>query len=491
MAKREEAEHVVIFPFMAQGHILPFLSLALHIEERFGFTVTFVNTPLNIKTLRPSLPPHSTINLVSLPFSSSDHGLPPDSENTHLLPYPLMSRLFHASLSLKPSFHNLLSHLIHLHGYPPICIISDMFFGWTVDVAADLGIPHAIFNAGGAYGMAVYFSLWLNLPHLQSDSNEFSLPDFPEVSNIHLTQLSQFLMGADGTDDWSIFLQEQLSLSLKSDALLFNSVEALDQTGSNYFRRKFGGRVRTIGPIRTKLRQEKGGNQDFCLEWLNTHEPSSVIYVSFGSQNTISASQMMQLAMGLENSGKNFIWVVRPPIGFDMNLEFKAKDWLPEGFEDRMKETNRGLLVRKWAPQMEILSHRSTCAFLSHCGWNSVMESLSHGVPIIGWPLAAEQFYNSKLLEEEVGVCVEVARGTRCEISHEHVREVIELVMFDGENKRGKEMRRRACEAKEILKDAIRDEEGYKGSSVRAMDEFFDMVLSMKTKTKFVGNGEV
>ncbi|KAJ4963778.1 hypothetical protein NE237_023717 [Protea cynaroides] len=487
MAKRREAENVVIFPFMAQGHILPFLSLALHIEERFGFTVTFVNTPLNIKTLKPSLPPHSTINLVSLPFSSSDHGLPPNTENTHLVSHPLIFRFFHATLSLKPSFHNLLSHLTQLHGYPPICIISDMFFGWTVDVAADLGIPHAIFNAGGAYGMAVYFSLWLNLPHLRSNSTEFSLPDFPEVSNIHLTQISPFLLGADGTDDWSIFLQEQLSLSFKSDALLFNSVEALDQTGSKYFRRKLGGRVWTIGPIRTKLKQEKGRNQDFCVEWLNNHEPCSVLYISFGSQSTISASQMMQLAMALEASGKNFIWVVRPPIGYDMNSEFKAEEWLPEGFEDRMRKINRGLLVRKWAPQMEILSHRSTCAFLSHCGWNSVMESLSHGVPIIGWPLDAEQFYNSKLLEEEVGVCVEVARGTSCEISHEHIREEIELVMCDGENNRGKEIRRRACEFKDILLDAIRDEEGYRGPSVKAMDEFFDMVLSMKTKTKSLG----
>ncbi|KAL7180815.1 hypothetical protein ACSBR1_039803 [Camellia fascicularis] len=105
-------------------------------------------------------------------------------------------------------------------------------------------------------------------------------------------------------------------------------------------------------------------------------------------QNTISASQMMELAKGLEDSGKSFIWVVRPPIGFDPKGEFKA-EWLPDCFEERMVERKQGMLVRSWAPQLKILCHKSTEAFLSHCGWNSVL-SWSQGVPIIGWPLAAE-----------------------------------------------------------------------------------------------------
>lgn len=96
--------------------------------------------------------------------------------------------------------------------------------------------------------------------------------------------------------------------------------------------------------------------------------------------NTISPSQMMELAKALESSGKNFIWVVRPPIGFDINSGFKADEWLPKGFEERITESKKGLLVHKWAPQLEILSHKSTGMFLSNCGWNSVLESLSHGV---------------------------------------------------------------------------------------------------------------
>ena len=93
-------EHIVMFPFMAQGHIIPFLALALQIEQRKNYTITFVNTPLNIKNLRSSLPPDSSIHLHEIPFSSSDHGLPPDTENTNILPYHLFIHLIEASTYL-------------------------------------------------------------------------------------------------------------------------------------------------------------------------------------------------------------------------------------------------------------------------------------------------------------------------------------------------------------------------------------------------------
>ena len=153
-----------------------------------------------------------------------------------------------------------------------------------------------------------------------------------------------------------------------------------------------------------------GVSPEKCLDWLDKHPRSSVLYICFGSQNSISPSQMIELAIGLEDSGKPFIWVIRPPVGFDMKDEFGV-DWLPENFEKRMAESNQGLIVHKWAPQLEILSHKSTGAFLSHCGWNSVMESLCVGVPIIGWPMAAEQCYNSRMLTEDMILAVELIGG--------------------------------------------------------------------------------
>ncbi|KAH0715277.1 hypothetical protein KY284_008182 [Solanum tuberosum] len=179
---------------------------------------------------------------------------------------------------------------------------------------------------------------------------------------------------------------------------------------------------------------------------------------------------MMELAIALDKANRvNFIWVVRPPLGFDNNMEFRAEEWLPERFVQRVfEDQNRGLIVPKWAPQVEILAHKSVGAFLTHCGWNSVLESLENGVPLLGWPIAAEQFYNAKFLEQDVGVCVEVARGNNSQI---------EVVM--GINEKGNEIRRKTCEVKEMISDAIIDDEDFKGSSIKAMDEFLNAALSM------------
>ncbi|WCJ36951.1 UDP-Glycosyltransferase superfamily protein [Euphorbia peplus] len=136
---------------------------------------------------------------------------------------------------------------------------------------------------------------------------------------------------------------------------------------------------------------------------------------------------------------------------------------------------------------MEILSHKSMGAFLSHCGWNSVLESLSCGVPIIGWPLATEQFYNAKFLEEMMGVCVEVGRGKVCEVGVEVIVRKIEMVMGSERQVKVSEMRRKACEVREIITEACRDEDGFKGSSFTSIDEFLNAAFSMrKGRDKFM-----
>jgi hypothetical protein len=127
---------------------------------------------------------------------------------------------------------------------------------------------------------------------------------------------------------------------------------------------------------------------DGVLRWLDTHPQSSVLYISFGSQNTIQANQMAELAAALETTGRPFVWGIRPPVGFDVAGAFRD-EWLPEGLEARGRAENRGLVVRGWAPQVRILAHATTGVFLRHCGWNSVLECLTHGVPILGWPLLA------------------------------------------------------------------------------------------------------
>lgn len=460
---------------MAQGHIIPFLALALNLEQKSkNYNITIINTPHNIQKLKTSLPPNSSINLLTIPFISSDHNLPPNTENTDTVPYNLVIKLIQASLSLKPSFKNIIQNILTQQPNHKLCIVSDIFFGWTSTVAKELGVFHVVFSGASGYGLACYYSLWMNLPHRFTDSDEFSLSDFPEARLIQRNQLPNNISQADGFDDWSIFQRKNnLCDWVNSDGIIFNSVSDFDSVGLNYFTRKFNIPVWSIGPVvlSTGSRGKVGGiNPKACKEWLDTKPANSVLFVCFGSMNTISATQMMQLGIALEKSGKNFIWVVRPPIGFDINSEFKYEEWLPLGFMEKIVETKRGIIVNDWAPQVEILSHGSVSAFLSHCGWNSVLESLSHGVPILGWPMAAEQFFNCKLLEEEIGVCVEVARGKSCEVKYEDIVEKIELVM--GES--GVKIRENACKIKDMIRDAVKDgnEDGVKGSSVRGIDEF-------------------
>ncbi|XP_054782352.1 hydroquinone glucosyltransferase-like [Prosopis cineraria] len=131
-----------------------------------------------------------------------------------------------------------------------------------------------------------------------------------------------------------------------------------------------------------------------CLRWLDRQEPKSVLYVSFGSGGTLSQNQMNELALGLELSGQKFLWVVREPNDLpSANYFTGSKDnhlgFLPNGFVERVK--GKGLVVPSWAPQVEILSHKATGGFLTHCGWCSTLESVVHGLPIIAWPLFAEQ----------------------------------------------------------------------------------------------------
>ncbi|XP_019172434.1 PREDICTED: UDP-glycosyltransferase 92A1-like [Ipomoea nil] len=488
--------HIVMLPFMGQGHLIPFLALARKFQETAAFKlITIASTPLNLQYLRSAIVAQgleeqsSGIRLAALPFNPTDHGLPPNGENTEALALKDIGQLFTASTSLESPFRDLVSEITAEEGKPPVCIISDIFMGWANRVAEWVGSVSVNFCTGGCYGYAAYVSFWVHLPHRSAKENdgEFAMPGFPESTRFHTSQLHPFMRAGNGSDSWSLFFRQNLALS-NSFGWLCNTVQEIEPTGFQVLRNISKSPVWCIGPllppgmlktspvsglIGRNSGREPGLSPEKCIEWLNKHPEGSVLYISFGSQNTISASQMMALALGLEDSQKPFLWVIRPPIGFDIKGEFRP-EWLPEGFEERMGKNQQGKVVHSWAPQLEILCHRSVGAFLSHCGWNSVMESLSQGIPLIGWPLAAEQGFNSKMLMEEMGVSVELCRGSQSSISREEVKSVVDRVL-DKEGK-GKEMKNKAVQIKELIRSALK-EDGAKGSSVRAMDDFVTTIL--------------
>ncbi|KAL8491947.1 hypothetical protein ACS0TY_023520 [Phlomoides rotata] len=488
-----EQQHIVMLPAMAQGHLIPFLALAKQILQTFDFKITIATTPLNVGYLRTAIakisnpPPRiSQIHFFELPYNSSDHGLPPNIENTEALSLHQIAQFFHSTTSLQPHFRTLIHHISAADDAPPLCIISDVFMSWANDVARSSGTVNLTFTTGGAYGTAAYVSLWQHLPHRGTNKDEFNLPGFPESWTFHISQLHHHLRAADGTDPWSKFFQTQIALSLNSFGWLCNTAEEIETMGVDVLRRYTKRPVWCIGPllpptmlvgksriIGQHTGREPGVSPEKCLQWLDSHPQRSVLYISFGSQNSISPSQMIALALGLEDSKKPFIWVIRTPTGFNFKTESK---FLPDGFEERFAQNNQGLVVHGWAPQLEILCHRSTGAFLSHCGWNSTVESLSQGVPMIGWPLAAEQGYNAKVLVEEMGVCVELSRGKESTINREDVRKVIERVIGEGDE--AEKMKKSAGEIGELIKAALSEEQGRKGSSLKAMDDFVSVLLS-------------
>jgi hypothetical protein len=475
MAAAAAAKHVVLFPFPGQGHLSAFMSLAGLLHSALpDAAITFVSTPRNVASLQTSAWSNAPfLGFHALPFTPADHGLPPDCESSDAVQPGAIAFLLVAFESLEAAFDDYLNTAISAAagGGHDVCVVSDPFTAWTVTAARRRGCAHAFFASCGAYGSAVVHSLWSHLP-VRPDpaTGRVHLPEYPEVV-IHRSQLSKNASAPPAVSNCAAgFYGRQIPLGYETGAVLVNTVEEFEPTGLGMLRRTLKIPVWPIGPLVRAANLPVSPEAEAAVaSFLDCHPPSSVLYISFGSQNSIRAEHMAELALALESTGRPFVWAVRPPDGHDVKGEFRADQWLPDGFEERARTSNRGLLVRGWAPQVRILAHASTGAFLSHCGWNSVLESVTHGVPIIGWPLAGEQFYNAKMLKEEWGVCVEVARGNMEDtmVNRAAVADVVETVM--GQTAKAAEMRRRVWEIKEVVEGSWNDGGG---SSRKAMEDF-------------------
>ncbi|KAJ4847301.1 hypothetical protein Tsubulata_031990 [Turnera subulata] len=212
-----------------------------------------------------------------------------------------------------------------------------------------------------------------------------------------------------------------------------------------------------------------------CLEWLDKQGQNSVIYVSFGTATTLSDDQIEELAIGLKQSQHKFIWVLRDADEGDVfsggnDLEAgrrKPQGLLPDGYEEWVEEGGMGLVVRDWAPQLEILGHRATGGFMSHCGWNSCMESISMGVPLAAWPMHSDQPRNTILITEvlKIGIVARPWEHRHETVGSQVVESVVRKLMGSQE---GEDIRKRAAE----LGDCVRRSVGEGGVSSSEMDSF-------------------
>ncbi|MBA0669839.1 hypothetical protein Goklo_024179, partial [Gossypium klotzschianum] len=290
---------------------------------------------------------------------------------------------------------------------PPVAIVSDFFLGWTQRLATRLQIPRITFFSSGAFVASISDSVWNNVEKMQCLSElEFAhLPGSPTFKEQHLPFLFKHYKRSD--PDWE-FIKDGILANTKSWGCVLNSFDALEPAFIQRLKTYVGhDRVFTVGPPSSIGTERVNSDSDQVLTWLDKCPDGSVVYVCFGSQKLLRNEQMEALANGLEKSGIRFIWVVKPGTTRQQDEVFGV---LPDGFEERV--AGQGLVIKGWAPQVLILSHKAVGGFLSHCGWNSVLEGIVSGVMILAWPMEADQFVNTRLLVDDMCVGVRVCEGT-------------------------------------------------------------------------------
>lgn len=251
-----------------------------------------------------------------------------------------------------------------------------------------------------------------------------------------------------------------------SSGLVINACDALEATELETIRDQLNiPLVLAVGPLH-KLSSESTGssllNQDYgCIEWLETQPSGSVLYVSFGSLASMDSREFLEVAWGLANSGLPFLWVVRT----DVVVQGLDGPDFPNGFEAAVE--GRGKVVR-WAPQQQVLAHRAVGGFWTHCGWNSTLESISEGVPMICRPCFADQMMNARYVVDTWGVGLELEG----ELERGGVEMAIRKLM---KGREGEEMRGRAKELKKIVADCLEA----RGTSQVATDNLVNYILSL------------
>ncbi|KMT15060.1 hypothetical protein BVRB_3g061820 [Beta vulgaris subsp. vulgaris] len=451
---------VVVVPFPAQGHLNQLLHLS-NLITSYGLPVHYAGSASHNRQAKLRL--HGWDSQSSSKVHFHDFQLPPYSSPppnpdpsiqfpAHLQP------LFDTSLHLRQPVNQLLHQLST--NFRRIIVIHDCLMASVVqdvklipNAEAYAFIPISAFTS--------FFNSWDRIPDkpFQLDSD---IPKcIPSTDGCSTQEIANFIAN------------QRKCLGFESGRLYNTSmviegryIELLKKLSKKSEIKHFA--VGPLNPVEIENKSEK--QQHMCLKWLDKQMKDSVIYVSFGSTTTMTDEQIMELATGLEKSEQKFIWVLRRA---DIGDVFKGgedrKPQLPEGYEERMED--RGMVVREWAPQLEILAHPSIGGYMSHCGWNSCMESISIGVPMAAWPMHSDQPKNAILVTEVLRI------GTLVRDWTQHAELVMSTTIENAlrrlmASKEGEEMRKRAAE----LGDVVRASVAKGGASRLEIDSFISYI---------------
>ncbi|KAM0891524.1 hypothetical protein ACQ4PT_026359 [Festuca glaucescens] len=478
----EEKAHAVCLSYPAQGHITPMLNVANLLHAR-GFHVTFVNSEYNHARLVRTRGAAAVAGSPGFRFATIPDGLPAASDDDVTQDIPSLCKST-TETCLGP-FRRLLAQLNAAAStgesdHPPVtCVVSDLIMGFSMDAAKELGLPYAQLWTASAISYLAYYHYRLlidrgiaplkDVRQLTDGYLDTPVEDLPGLRNMRLRDFPSFIRSTDPDEFMVGYVIKETGRTAGASAVILNSfgdlegeaVEAMEALLVNV-------KVYTLGPLNLVAPRETSSisrlslwkEQEECLEWLHGKEPASVVYVNFGSIVVMTSEQLVEFAWGLANSGRQFMWIIRP------DLVRGDAAVLPQEF---LAETAGRGLMASWCPQQEVLSHPAVGVFLTHSGWNSALESVCGGMPVISWPFFADQQTNCRYQCNEWGVGMEIDTN----VQRDAVTSLIAELM-DGEG--GKKMRKRAQEWREKAIMAAKPH----GPSQRYFDELVRDVLLAK-----------
>ncbi|XP_020420789.1 UDP-glycosyltransferase 86A1 isoform X2 [Prunus persica] len=449
-----------------QGHLLPHTHLAMKLASN-GFTITFVNTQ-HIHHQISKSQPNDTEDQDDIFATARKSGLD-IRYKTVSDGFPLaFNRFQNHNQAVEGLLYVFPAHVDELVGNlvqsdPSVtCLIVDTFHPWSATIANKYNLVNISFWTEPALVLSIYYHLDLlrERGHYGSHDNREDTVDYiPGVQAIEPKDLMSHLQEADISTPMHRALHKAFHEVQRADFILCNTVQELESNTLSALQEKQ--HTYAIGPVSpnnpTKSIVATNLMSEFdCTEWLNTKPNGSVLFVSFGSYVLVTKNDIEEIAHGLLLSKVSFIWVLRPN-----TTSYDETYILPVGFENEIKD--RGLMV-PWCSQIEVLSHPATGGFLTHCGWNSILESMWCGVPMLCFPLWTDQVTNRKLVVDDWGIglnlCDRVKPITRVEVA-EKINRLMSGKLGDGLQKQSKKV-------KQTLEDAL----AVNGSSQKNLSQF-------------------
>ncbi|KAL6626792.1 hypothetical protein ACP70R_030518 [Stipagrostis hirtigluma subsp. patula] len=414
-AAASAAPHVVIICFLGQGHVNPMLRLAKRIAAK-GLLVTCSSTSGVGDKL-----------IASSGVSAGGDGVPVGRGRVrfefleeHSDGKEGEDLMRHIQTAGPPAFAELLRRQAEA-GRPVACVIGNPFLPWAIDVAADAGIPSAVLWVQSCAVFSLYYHFVHGLVEFPAEDDldaRFTLPGLPALS---VAEVPSFLLPSNPYKLLVDAILDQFRNIHKASWVFVNSFSELERdviaalpsvTPRPPQLVPVGPLIELEGHDDGALRGDLIKAADDCVGWLDAQAPRSVVYASVGSIVELSSEEVAEMAHGLASTGRPFLWVVRPD----------TRHLLPEGFVDAVAD--RGMVV-PWSPQDRVLAHASTACFLTHCGWNSTLETVAAGVPVVAFPQWGDQCTDAKFLVDELRMGVRL----RAPLRRDAVRDAVDAAV--------------------------------------------------------------